>query len=91
MKALKLMLASLFLTSCLSSHGIEEPLVLTRIIVDRENTVCIPRELCPIEEKQIKDMIGFQCVSPEASSRINTHHEILHRELNKCKNDLQNK
>jgi hypothetical protein len=83
MKVLKLTLASLFLTSCLSTPGMEEPAIRAWVIKSDSKAECIPREECSTPERNVSTMIGFQCVSPRNAGKINNHHETLHHELNK--------
>lgn len=82
MKVLKLILASVFLSSCITTKGIKEPMVVSYVIVDKETAECIPPDYCK-DARKLSTMIGFQCVDARASALINNHHEVLHKELNK--------
>lgn len=74
---------SVFLNSCLTSPGIQEPVITTWVIIDDQTAECTDPSLCHERQRQLSTMIGFQCVSPNNASKINNHHETLHRELNK--------
>lgn len=87
MKVLKLLLVSLLTTSCILTPGIDEPVVLVYVLKSDGTGECYPKDVCPKQYLDYIDMIGYQCVSPNGASKINSHHEILHRELNKDRND----
>ena len=82
MKVLKLILASVFLSSCFNSPGIEEPFVYVYVIKSDGNADCIEGNLCPKPTLTPDEMIGYQCVSPNGAAKINSHHEVLHEKLN---------
>lgn len=62
-----------------------EPIVVSYIIVDKDRARCIPEDICPTKEKSTEDMIGFQCVNPNAAAILSNHHDTLHEELNRYK------
>lgn len=64
----------------------DEPVVVVWIIKSDGTATCEPADICPIPSKRTNEMIGYQCASPTMSAQINSHHEVLHRELNDCKN-----
>jgi len=77
-------LLALFLTSCITTPGIKEPDIFIYTIVsskelDGENTYDPQKQ----ETISIIDAIGFQCTPPKATATIKSHHEILHKRLNK--------
>lgn len=82
MKVLKLILVSLFLSSCISTPGIEEPIIMVYVIKSDGTGECLDKEVCPKPILSQTDMIGYQCVSPNGAAKIKSHHEVLHRELN---------
>jgi len=84
MKVLRVLLVSLSAISagCLSSPGIDEPVILVYVLKSDGTGECYPKDICPSPAKSAIDMIGHQCVSPNSAAKINSHHEILHRQLN---------
>lgn len=75
---------SLSINGC-KTPGIEEPDVLICSIIQSNIAECFDREGDSKGFYYTIDMIGWQCVSPEAYADLKTHHQILHRELNQCK------
>jgi len=73
-------------TGCLTSGGIEEPYRQVCTILSDNDAECIIPGLSnePIDIK-LDDMIGYQCASPENFSIFSSHHEILHREVNRLR------
>ena len=88
MRVLKLFLASLSTiscASCITTPGMDEPIILVYVIKSDGTGECMPKDICPKPFKTAVEMIGYQAVSPNSVAKINSHHEILHRELNSCK------
>lgn len=73
------------LSSCLKSPGVDEPQIAICSIISPEKLDCVYPDV-PGSEFQIGiiDAIGFQAVRPKGFSALISHHEILHRELNRC-------
>jgi hypothetical protein len=61
-----------------------EPDIFICTIIDMAELDCVNT----LDERIVKrvsliDGIGYQCVSPKSFSKMKSHHEILHKELNK--------
>lgn len=86
MKVVALLMALILLTgiSSCQTPGMAEPDAFICTIIDDTELDCV-NTLNPNETKEITliDSIGFQCVSPHDFSYMKSHHEILHKELNK--------
>lgn len=68
----------LFLTSCLSTPGIEEPEVIECAILNDSAS-------CGEVDVPLSSLVGFIAVSPDDYAKIKNHHEALHHDLNACK------
>lgn len=93
-KVVALSMALLTLTgisSCETSPGVAEPSTFI-CLYEGDQFSCVhtydnnARKFLPPVEG-----IGYQCIHPDGYADIKTHHEILHRELNNCKNKLKKK
>lgn len=84
MKLIGSLFVILLLTHC-KTPGLEEPDVVTCSIVEENRAECFNKDGDSVGWFYTIDMIGFQCVSPADYAKIKTHHEVLHRELNKKK------
>lgn len=82
-------LTSLLISSCMT---IDEPVMEFCLIEDGKNVYCetpadpksSPRNLTTT------DLIGYTCVSPKDYAEAESHHKILHREIEKKKKVTQN-
>lgn len=85
MKNLKILFAviSITLTSCISTPGIEEPTVTYCTIIDGEIAQCVG----PNETKDVTviDLIGATCLSPDDLAAAMTHHEALHKVIERLR------
>lgn len=84
-----LLMAPMFLTgisSCQITPGMEEPSTYICTIIDDKVMECV-HTYDPNTRYDITliDGIGYQCLGPGAYGKIKTHHEVLHKELNRCK------
>ena len=79
-----LMLAVLTMgaSSCQITPGMAEPSIYVCTVIDTTEVDCVhvydPNN---VKKLSIIDVVGYQCVSPNAYSELDTHHEILHKEL----------
>lgn len=73
-------------SGCQTTPGMEEPKVWSCVMVDETRSRCFySHDESQEREMQSIDMIGFQCFSPGDVANISTHHNVLHKELNKAK------
>lgn len=84
-----LLMALTFLTgisSCQITPGLAEPSTYICTIIDDKVMECV-HTMNPDARYDISliDGIGYQCLGPKAYGEMSTHHEVLHKELNRCK------
>ena len=88
LRAISLFLLALVASSCITTPGIKEPSVFICQIVNMNEMDCVYLD---DETKNITiplvEGFGFECVSPKDLAKIKTHHEILHKRLNKDANN----
>jgi hypothetical protein len=83
LKVSLLIILSINLGGCISK-GLKEPVVEFCTIVDGQIAYCeTPFGQNPPRDITTVDMIGYTCVSPKDFAAAESHHDILHRELNK--------
>lgn len=74
-----------FVTGCYKD-GFEEPSIYVCTVIDTNEVDCVHvYDQNNVKKLSIVDVIGYQCVSPNAYATLDTHHEILHKELNRKK------
>lgn len=83
MSRLSCLFLALFISSCLTTPGIPEPIILYWVVMDDGTAVCQPTDLCHEPPRRFDDLVGHRCVSPHMTAEINSHHEALHEDLNK--------
>lgn len=71
------------ISSC-STSGMKEPDVYVCTIIDLDVAECVrSSNTGDNHDISIVDLIGYQCVAPDDYAKIKTHHEALHKALNK--------
>jgi hypothetical protein len=79
----KLGLTTVILSGCLSSPGIKEPEVTLCDVIDGVDAECyLSTNPSQISDRKVNTFIGWTCVSPKDNAAIDSHHTIMHRELN---------
>lgn len=77
-----LAVATMGASSCQITEGLEEPSIYVCTVIDTSEVDCVhvydPNN---VKKLSIVDVIGYQCVSPNAYATLDTHHEVLHKEL----------
>jgi hypothetical protein len=70
--------------SCISD-GIKEPEIEFCSIFSADQADCEVQGSGKIITRSTTEMLGYQCISPSDYAEAESHHEILHREINKKK------
>lgn len=84
-KAASLILVVLSLSGCITTPGIEEPVVEECTLVTDQVAECVmSNDQSKIRDIFIVDMIGYKAVSPQDTQKVGNHHSALHSDLNAC-------
>jgi hypothetical protein len=74
------------ISSCQITPGMAEPSIYVCTIIDGQEMDCSHvYDPGKIKKINVMDAIGYQCVSPNAYAEMDTHHEVMHKELNRKK------
>jgi hypothetical protein len=84
------LLTSLIIVACETTPGISEPSIYICTVLDDKTAECVHSiQTDTKHDISTLDLIGYQCVSPNAFATLKLHHEVLHDRANKKINRLR--